>query len=123
MKTALFLAAMLAAMCLPARAYEVQSGAVTICDTQSQVERYAQLFDGSPEVAIGTVNKEEHDPNACALVDVSYVQGPDLGVARGRSHAFQITPIVVVGVKTPNGYRPAKPALFFTPVKVTEFAV
>jgi hypothetical protein len=96
---------------------------VTICDTQSQVERYAQLFDGNPQVAIRAVNTEQHDPNACALVDVSYVQGPHLGVARGNSHAFQIIPIVVVGVNTPNGYRPAKPALFFTPVKIAELAV
>jgi hypothetical protein len=123
MKTALFLAASLAFMCLPAHAYEVESGAVTICDTQDQVERYAQLFDGNPQVAISAVNTEQHDPNACALVDVSYVLGPQLGVARGSAHAFHIIPIVVIAVSTPNGYRPAKPALFFAPVKIAEFAV
>jgi len=122
MKIALFLASS-ALMCLPARAYEVQTGAVTICDTQSQVERYAQLFDGNPQIAINAVNKEQHDPNACALVDVSYVQGPHVAVARGNSYVFQIIPIVVVGVSTRNGYRPAQPALFFTPLKITELAV
>ena len=43
MKTALLLAASLPLMCLDANAYEIHSGAVTICDTQGQVERYVQL--------------------------------------------------------------------------------
>ena len=123
MKTALVLGVLLPLVCLPAQAYEIQSGAVTICDTRGQAERYVQLFDGNPQVAIGAVNSEEHNPTACALVNVSYVQGPELGIVRGREHAFQIMPIVVVGVYTPNGQRAAAPALFFTPVKVTEFAV
>jgi hypothetical protein len=123
MKTALVLAALLPFACLPARAYEIQSGAMTICDTQVKVERYAQLFDGNAQVAIGAVNTEEHDPSACALVNVSYVPDPELGIVRSREHAFQITPILVVGVNTPTGYRRAAPALFFTPVKVSEFAV
>jgi hypothetical protein len=59
----------------------------------------------------------------CAEVDVSYVQGPKFSMARSRSHAFQIVPIVVVGANTPGGYRPVKPALFFTLVEVKEFAV
>jgi len=123
MKTALVLAVLLPLACLPAKAYEIRSGAVTICDTQGQVERYVQLFDGNAQLAIGAVNTEEHDPSACALVNVSYVQGPELGIIRSREHAFQVMPIVVVGVDTPTGYRRAAPALFFTPVKVAEFAV
>ena len=59
----------------------------------------------------------------CAQVDVSYVQGPKLSMARSRSHAFQIVPIVVVGANVPGGYRPIKPAIFFTVVEVKEFAV
>jgi hypothetical protein len=123
MKTALVLAGLLPLLSLPAKAYEIQSGVVTICDTQGQVERYVQLFDGNAHVAIGAVNTEEHNPTACALVNVSYVQGPELGTVRSRGHAFQIVPVVVVGLNTPNGYRPAAPALFFTPIKVDEFAV
>jgi hypothetical protein len=123
MKTALVLAVLLPLACLPAKGHEIQSGVVTICDTQGQVERYVQLFDGNPQVAIGAVNTEEHDPSACALVNVSYVQGPELGIVRNRAHAFQIMPIVVVGMNTPTGYRQSAPALFFTPVKVSEFAV
>src|SRR5258705_1952895 len=82
MKPALLLATLSLTICVPAYAYETATGAVMICDTQKQVERYVQLFDGDPEVAIRAVNTEENSPNACALVDVSYVEGPDAGMAR-----------------------------------------
>ena len=123
MKTALIVAILSLVTCLPAHAYETETGAVMICDTQKQVERYVQIFDGNPRAAIGAVNTEENDPNACALADVSYVQGPDVGMARSSSHAFRIVPIAVVGVSTSSGYAPVKPALFFTPVEIKELAV
>jgi hypothetical protein len=94
-----------------------------ICDTQKQVERYVQIFDGNPRAAIRAVNTEENNPNACALVDVSYVQGPDVSMARSSSHAFRIVPIAVVGVSTSSGSTPVKPALFFTPVEIKELSV
>ena len=123
MKSAMCLATLFFLTCLPGHAYEVETGSITICDTQKQVERFVQLFDEDPQVAMNTVNAEENDPNACAQVDVSYVQGPKLSMARSRSHAFQIVPIVVVGANVPGGYRPIKPAIFFTVVEVKEFAV
>ena len=123
MKTALIVAILSLAICLPAHAYETETGAVMVCDTQKQVERYVQVFDGNPRAAIRAVNAEENDPNACALVDVSYVQGPDVGMARSNSHAFRIVPIAVVGVKTARGSAPVKPALFFTPVEIKELSV
>ena len=123
MKTALIVAILSLVTCLPALAYETETGAVTICDTQKQVERYVQVFDGNPRAAIHLVNTEENDPNACALADVAYVQGPDVGMARSSSHAFRIVPIVVVGVSRSSGYAPVKPGLFFTPVEIKELAV
>jgi hypothetical protein len=120
---ALALATLALTICLPAHAHEVETGTILICDTQKQVERYAQLFQGNQQVAIRAVNSEENDPNACALVDVSYVQGPDVGMTRSSSHAFRIVPIVVVGVNTSREYGPVTPALFFTPVKIDELAV
>jgi hypothetical protein len=123
MKPALRLATLSLIICLPAHAYEADSGAVMVCDTERQVERYVQLFDGNPQVAIHAVNTEENNPNACALVDVSYVQGPDVGIARSNSRAFRIVPIVVVGANTSRGYGTVKPVLFFTPVEINELAV
>ena len=123
MKTAPIVAILSLVTCLPAHAYETEIGAVMICDTQKQVERYVQIFDGNPRAAIRAVNTEENDPNACALVDVSYVQGPDVSMARSSSHAFRIVPIAVVGVSTSSGSTPVKPALFFTPVEIKELSV
>jgi hypothetical protein len=123
MKTALILAIPCLITCLPAHAYETETGAVMICDTQKQVERYEQVFDGNPRTAIRAVNTEENDPNACALTDVSYVQGPDVSMARSSSHAFRIVPIVVVGVSRSSGYAPVQPALFFTLVEIKEIPV
>ena len=108
---------------LPAHAYEIETGAVMICDTQKQVERYVQVFDGNPRAAIHLVNTEENDPNACALANVTYVKGPDVGMARSSAHAFRIVPIAVVGVNTSSGSAPVKPALFFTPVEIKELSV
>jgi hypothetical protein len=108
---------------LPAHAYEIETGPVMICDTQRQVERFAQVFDGDLQVAVSAINDEEKNPSACGIVDAAYVQGSELGVARGGSHAFRIIPIVVVAADTPAGYRAAEPALFFTLVEVEEYAV
>jgi hypothetical protein len=123
MKSALRLAMLLSLMSLPAHAHEVETGAIMVCDTQQQAERYAQLFDGNQQVALGAVNAEANNPSACAMVDVAFVQGPPLEIARGKSHAFRIVPIVVVGFKGPNGFQQLQPALVFTLVKVKEFAV
>ena len=123
MKSAMCLATLFFLTCLPGHAYEVETGSITICDTQKQVERFVQLFDEDPQVAMSAVNAEENNPNACAEVDVSYVPGPQLGVARSRSHAFQIIPIVVFGVNMPARFQAVKPRLFFTLVEVKEFAV
>jgi hypothetical protein len=123
MKTILYVASSFLFLCVPAQAYEVETGAVTICDTEQQVQRFAEVFEGSQQRAIAAVNTEEHDPNACGTVDAAYVLGPPIGMARSKSQAFQITEIVVVGLSTNSGYRPVNPARFFTPIKVWEVAV
>jgi hypothetical protein len=123
MKSALRYATFFLLMCVPARAYEIENGSVMACDTQEQVERFVQLFDGDQQLAINAVNSEEHNPSACAVIDVAYVPGTALGVARSRSYAFEITPIVVVGTTTQHGYRQVKPTRFFTPINLKEFAV
>ena len=110
-------------LCAPAQAHELEAGPVLICDSQEQVERFVQIFDGNQEIAINTVNLEQNDPSACAVVEAAYVLGPQLGVARNQSRAFEITGIAVLGVTTPNGYRPMRPSLYFTPVSLKEFAV
>ena len=125
MKSALSIAilSLSLSVCLPAHAYEVQTGAVMICETQKQAERFVELFDGNQQVAMRTVNSEENNPMACTTLELSYVPGPKQGMARSRSHAFQIIPIVVFGIHTAGGSAPVAPRIFFTVVEVKEFAV
>jgi hypothetical protein len=122
MKSALGIAVLLL-LSLPAQAYDVETGPVVLCDTQKQAERVVQLFDGNQEAAISAVNAEERNPTACAVAEVAYVQGDALGIARTGAHAFRITRIAVVAMKTPAGFQQVAPHAFFTLVKVKEFAV
>src|SRR4051794_16272020 len=117
MKSALCIAMLSLSVCLPAHAYELQTGSVMICETQKQAERFVELFDGNHSVATSTVNSEENNPMACTTLDLSYIPGPKQGMARSRSHAFQIIPIVVVGIHTPGGSASVEPRVFFTVVE------
>ena len=123
MKTALCAAALSLLMSMAAQAYEVETGPVVLCDTQKQAERFVQLFNDNQEAAIGAVNAEEGNPSACAIIEVAYVEGDPLGIERTISHAFRITPVAVVAMKTPTGFQQVAPVVFFTPVQVKEYAV
>ena len=123
MRYALHVAVLSLLMSLPAQAYEVETGPVMLCDTRQQAERFVQHFAGNQEAAIGAVNAEERNPSACAVVEVAYVRGEAVGIERTLSHAFRITPVAVVAMKTPVGFQQVAPVVFFTPVQVKEFAV
>jgi hypothetical protein len=123
MKIARYLALLFSLNCVPARAYEVEIGSVLVCDTQKQVERFVQIFDQNLEAAISVVNTEENNPTACAMVDIAYVQGRQLGMARSASHTFKIIPVVVVATNTPSGYRPVEPTPSLMLAEIREFAV
>jgi hypothetical protein len=101
--------------------YEV--GKALICDTQAQAERFVASFHGDAPAAIGVVNAEEHDPTACAIMNVTYVRGASLGTARNRDDAFEIVRILVIAVETENAMHPVRPAAYFSLLRVKEFAV
>ena len=52
MKPALPLALLSLIIFSPARAQEYEHGAALLCDTQRQVERYVELFNGKEKSAI-----------------------------------------------------------------------
>jgi hypothetical protein len=105
------------------QAVDYEVGKALICDTQAQAERFVASFHGDAPAAIGVVNAEEHDPAACAIVNVAYVRGPSLGTARNRDDAFEIVRILVIGVEAENAMRPVRPAAYFSLLRVKEFAV
>jgi hypothetical protein len=103
---------------VPARAQEVEVGTSLICDTQEQVERFVTLYDGDVRSTINSVNAAEHDPTACAVSTMAYVRGRQLAMTRNKDTAFQIVPILVLGVVTEKGVQSVKPASFFSVFEV-----
>jgi len=99
---------------------EVETGVALACDTQHQAERFVSLYDGDEENAASAVNAEEHDPTACAMVSVAYLAAPPLTTARVKDATFQIVPILVLGVVTPDGTRQTPPTKLFSIVRVEE---
>jgi hypothetical protein len=112
-----------APFCAPAQASDYEVGASLVCDTQGQVERFAALFSGDAQAAIRIVNAEQANPNACAIVNVAYMRGTQVGMARHGENAFEIVHILVVGVESGDGIRPVRPAAYFSLFEVKEYAV
>ena len=119
----LLLALLAASLCGPAQAADYEVGESLVCDTQSQVERYVAIFSGDAQAAINAVNAEEHNPTACALVDVVYLRGSHIGTARHGDNAFEIVRILVVGIDTAAGIQAVPPAAYFSLFGVKEYAV
>jgi hypothetical protein len=87
------------------------------------VERFAALFAGDAQAAIRVVNAEEHDPSACAIVNVAYMRGAKIGMVRHGDNAFEIVRILVVGLETEGGICSVRPAVYFSLFGVKEYAV
>jgi hypothetical protein len=105
---------------LPARAQEVEVGTRLVCDTQEQVERFVALYDGDAQSTANSVNAAEHDPTACAVSTMAYVRGRQLATARNKDTAFQIVPILVLGIVAEGGVESVTPAPFFSVFEVEE---
>ena len=123
MKPVLYLALFSLTIFSSASAQEYEHGTALLCDTQRQVERYVELFNGKEQSAINAVNEEEQNPTACAFQTVAFMRGPDLETARNKESAFQIVRILVVGVETPSGLRSTRPSAYFSAFKVLEYDV
>jgi hypothetical protein len=69
------------------------------------------------------VNDEEKNPTACAMMNVAYMRGAQVGMARHGANAFKIIRVLVVGVETGNGVLPVTPVVYFSLLSVKEFVV
>ncbi len=107
----------------PAQAQEVEVGTGLVCDTQEQVERFIALYDGDAQSTVNSVNAAEHNPTACGVTTMAYVRGRQLATARNKDTAFQIVPILVLGVVTETGVESVTPAPFFSVFEIEEIGV
>jgi hypothetical protein len=118
-------------LCAPAHAQDqnrteqrnVEVEEVLICDTRAQVERYIALYQGDKQAAVSAVNNAENDPHACGVATLAFVRGPQVASTSRANMAFEILPILVVGIVTPAGVRSVSPAEYFTAFGVTEYDV
>jgi hypothetical protein len=101
--------------------YEV--GTSLVCDTQSQAERFVALFSGDAQAAVNAVNAEDQNDTACALVNVAYLRGSHVGIARKGDNAFEIVRILVVGIDTATGIQAVQPTAYFSLFGIKEYAV
>jgi hypothetical protein len=79
-------AVLIGPLCGSAQAMDYKVGTSIICDTQTRVERFVALISGDTQAA--TDAAEEQNPTACALVDVAYLRGAEIGMARNGDSAF-----------------------------------
>jgi hypothetical protein len=101
--------------------YEI--GTNLFCDTKAQAERFATLFAGDAEAAVVAVNAEVHNPTACALMDVAFMRGSQVGTVRHGDNTFEIVRILVVGLSTASGVKPVRPAAYFSLFSIKEYGV
>jgi hypothetical protein len=106
-----------------AHASDYEVGTSLVCDTQEQVEHFVAQFTGDAQAAIKYVNDEQKNPTACAIMNVAYMRGTQVGMARHGEHAFEIVRILVVGVETENSIRAVRPAAYFSLFGIKEYAV
>src|SRR5437868_14654605 len=104
----------------PARAHEVETETVLICDTQEQAERFAALYAQNAKTALGAVNAEANNPTACAYADIAYVRGGRIGTTGTGAATFAIVPVLALGVQTPAGLRQVPPPPYYLLVPVRE---
>jgi hypothetical protein len=116
--------ALLAApFCVPSQAADYEVAPSLVCDTQEQVERFVALFAGDAQAAIRVVNTEQKNPTACAMMNIAFMRGNQLGTARHGDNAFQITHILVIGIDNGNGIQSVQPAAYYSAFGVKEYAI
>jgi hypothetical protein len=81
--------ALLAApFCVPSQAADYEVAPSLVCDTQEQVERFVALFSGDAQAAIRLVNAEQKNPTACAMMNIAFMRGNQLGTGTTPSRLF-----------------------------------
>jgi hypothetical protein len=75
-----------------ARGAEAEMGGGPICDTPAHTEEYIKLGGGVE--ALAAINRKE--PNACALLLVSFVRGKEVKEILYGDQAYSVTEILVL---------------------------
>ena len=105
------------------RAAEYEIGSALVCETQAEVERFANVFSGDAGSAVMVVNDEAGDATACAMMNVVYLRGTRIDIVRNGDSAFEVVRVLVVGVETKAGIVPIGPSVRYSLFAVKEFGI
>jgi len=104
----------------PAKAPDVETSVAPVCETQKQVERLASLIDYETSSAVNAVNVEAQNPRACGIANVAFVRGERIGMVHSYDATFEIVEVLVVGLASGDSVITAKPAIYFSLLKIEE---
>ena len=107
----------------PAQAGDVETSVAPVCNTQKQVERLADLIDYNTESAVHTVNVEAQNPRACGIANMAFLRGSRIAIVRAHEATFEIVEVLVVGTVSGDSVMAAKPAIYFSLLKIDERGV
>lgn len=82
-------------------------GAGMICDSETQAARFVELRAAGrkAEDAMAAVNKESHNPNACGLATIAFVQDAMLTSKPVDNKLVQVVRINIVAGYTGQGWQ------------------
>ncbi len=91
-------------------------GVGVICDTHDQIKRYLTLYQGSTtaEQAATAVNSETNSPGGCGMASIAFVTGDFLGNVNVPGGIMQVVKILVVAMKTQEGWQSISPTPQYT---------
>lgn len=90
------------------------SGRGPVCDTQMQIELFAQNVTAGENDPIAATNEQLDIKNACGVVRAVYVSHGRVGVVKMAGDYYEIIRITVIGVATSTGILPVQPSEGFT---------
>jgi hypothetical protein len=101
----------------PAHAQEFVTGKGIICDEAAQVARVITATD--TDAMLVAVNGEK--ANACGILEIAYIRHGEVGdTVYVHDRAWQLTQILVIGIKMPDGWGRVEPMLQWTAFQVDE---
>jgi len=107
----------------PAQATDIETSVAPVCDTQQHVERLAGLFAYNTKSAVHAVNFEAQNPRACAFASVAFLRGARIGMVRTQEATFEIVEVLILGTVSGDTVMAAKPAIYFSLLKIDERGV
>jgi hypothetical protein len=85
--------------------FDVDVATTIVCDTQKQVERFVEQFDGNFKKALDAINTGQEGVPPCGMATVAYIPGEEVSKLKGPCGEFRVVEVLVLGVLTEDGFQ------------------